>query len=387
MKQLNIIIAGAGMGGLTAAIALQRAGHKVHVYDKVSKLQPAGSAISIWSNGVRVLDKIGVGTAIRAVSGELNQMSFRNKEGRQLTSFSLTPLYQEIKEPACPIARSHLQEVLLEAVGEQHVTINNGVVGYEQAADSVTVLLSNGDKVQADLLVAADGTHSKLRNEVNDQVIERRYCGYVNWNGRIKYSPELAIKQDEWIQHVSDGKRVSLMPMGDDLFYFFFDVPLAQGSSAEKADYKEELKKYFEGWSAPIQYLIDNLDPATTTRVEIYNTEPLPRLTKGNVVLIGDAAHATSPDLGQGGCLAMEDAWVLADELTHNESIQPALAKYQARRMDRVADVVGKAYNKALVTHGYKQQEMLAWYEELAQETGENIRNGLKKTILGGVIA
>lgn len=386
MKQLNIVIAGAGMGGLTTAIALQQANHKVHVYDKVSKLQPAGSAISIWSNGVRVLDKLGVGEAIRKVSGNLNQMSFRNKEGQQLTTFSLIPLYQEINEPACPISRTHLQEVLLKAVGEQHVMVNNGVIGYEQGENSVTVLLSNGEKIEADVLVAADGTHSKLRNDVNNQVIERRYCGYVNWNGRIKYSPELAIGRDEWIQHVSDGKRVSLMPMGDDLYYFFFDVPLPQGSSAEKSQYKDELKKYFEGWSAPIQYLIDNFDPATTTRVEVYNTEPLPKLTKGNVVLIGDAAHATSPDLGQGGCLAMEDAWVLADELSHDNPIKQALTNYQTRRMDRVTDIVGKAYNKALITHGYKKQEMLDWYEELALETGENIRNGLKKTILGGVI-
>lgn len=386
MKQLNIVIAGAGMGGLTTAIALQQANHKVHVYDKVSKLQPAGSAISIWSNGVRVLDKLGVGEAIRKVSGNLNQMSFRNKEGQQLTTFSLIPLYQEINEPACPISRTHLQEVLLKAVGEQHVTVNNGVIGYEQGENSVTVLLSNGEKIKADVLVAADGTHSKLRNDVNNQVIERRYCGYVNWNGRIKYSPELAIGRDEWIQHVSDGKRVSLMPMGDDLYYFFFDVPLPQGSSAEKSQYKDELKKYFEGWSAPIQYLIDNFDPATTTRVEVYNTEPLPKLTKGNVVLIGDAAHATSPDLGQGGCLAMEDAWVLADELSHDNPIKQALTNYQTRRMGRVTDIVGKAYNKALITHGYKKQEMLDWYEELALETGENIRNGLKKTILGGVI-
>ncbi|AWM80634.1 monooxygenase [Gammaproteobacteria bacterium ESL0073] len=386
MKQLNIVIAGAGMGGLTTAIALQQANHKVHVYDKVSKLQPAGSAISIWSNGVRVLDKLGVGGAIRVVSGNLNQMSFRNKEGQQLTTFSLIPLYQEINESACPISRTHLQEVLLKAVGEQHVTVNNGVIGYEQGENSVTVLLSNGEKIKADVLVAADGTHSKLRNDVNNQVIERRYCGYVNWNGRIKYSPELAIGRDEWIQHVSDGKRVSLMPMGDDLYYFFFDVPLPQGSSAEKSQYKDELKKYFEGWSAPIQYLIDNFDPATTTRVEVYNTEPLPKLTKGNVVLIGDAAHATSPDLGQGGCLAMEDAWVLADELSHDNPIKQALTNYQTRRMDRVTDIVGKAYNKALITHGYKKQEMLDWYEELALETGENIRNGLKKTILGGVI-
>lgn len=386
MKQLNIVIAGAGMGGLTTAIALQQANHKVHVYDKVSKLQPAGSAISIWSNGVRVLDKLGVGGAIRVVSGNLNQMSFRNKEGQQLTTFSLIPLYQEINEPACPISRTHLQEVLLKAVGEQHVTVNNGVIGYEQGENSVTVLLSNGEKIKADVLVAADGTHSKLRNDVNNQVIERRYCGYVNWNGRIKYSPELAIGRDEWIQHVSDGKRVSLMPMGDDLYYFFFDVPLPQGSSAEKSQYKDELKKYFEGWSAPIQYLIDNFDPATTTRVEVYNTEPLPKLTNGNVVLIGDAAHATSPDLGQGGCLAMEDAWVLADELSHDNPIKQALTNYQTRRMDRVTDIVGKAYNKALITHGYKKQEMLDWYEELALETGENIRNGLKKTILGGVI-
>ncbi|WP_296251681.1 FAD-dependent urate hydroxylase HpxO [Pseudomonas sp. UBA4194] len=383
MKPLNIIIAGAGMGGLCAATALRQAGHQVRVYERAPELAPIGAAISVWPNGVKVLDALGVGAQVEAVGGWMQHMSYSDHTGKRLTRFDLAPLYTHAKRRAFPIARSELQRILLAAVGEQNVTLGVSCEGYVEESDAVTVRLSTGESVEADLLVAANGTHSALRSAVAGQAIEREYCGYVNWNGRIDADPQLAAL-DEWTQYVGEHKRVSLMPMGNGQLYFFFDVPLPAGTANVREDYRIELQQHFRGWAPPVQRLIERLDPAAIARVEIHDTQRVPRLVSSRVALLGDAAHAMTPNIGQGGCQAMEDAWVLAQCLGQGEGVAAALKAYEAAREDRVASLVAKARKRAAVIHGENEVETARWYADLAGADGRDILDGLIKTDAGG---
>ena len=383
MRSLNIIIAGAGMGGLTAAIALKQAGHSVHVYERAAELAPVGAAISIWPNGVKVCHALGVGDAVEAVGGDMRAMSYSDHRGGLLTRFSLAPLYEQVSQKAVPIARADLQRILLQAVGENNVTLGVACEGFEETDGGVTVILSSGEHLTADLLVAANGTHSALRGQIAGQVVERHYCGYVNWNGRIKMAADLADAR-EWTQYVGENKRVSLMPMGNDEFYFFFDVPLPAGTPNVRADYRRELAEHFRGWAAPVQRLIERLDPERIARVEIHDIDPLPRLVSQYAALLGDAAHAMTPNIGQGGCQAMEDAWVLAQCIAAAGSVPEALAAYEQQRAERVANLMGKARSRAAIIHGEEASATQAWYAELAAEDGRNIIGGLVKTVVGG---
>ncbi|TWI56494.1 FAD-dependent urate hydroxylase [Pseudomonas duriflava] len=384
MRPLEIIIVGAGIGGLTAAIALQQQGHRIQLFDRVPELTPAGSAISVWSNGVKVLKALGLGDAMAAVSGDMRTMSYSDRDGHLLTRFSLEPLYIEVNQPACPIARTTLQRILLEAAGEHNLTLGVSCESAIQTEHGVTAYFSDGSQREADLLIAADGTHSRLRNLVARQDIPRHYCGYVNWNGRVPATPDLA-PLTEWAQFVGDHKRVSLMPMGNDQFYFFFDVPLPTGTPNERTLYREELAKHFQGWALPVQRLIERLDPATVARVEIHDIEPLESLVNGRIVLLGDSAHAMAPDLGQGGCQAMEDAWVLMNCLAqHEDDLAAALRAYDIARVERAGTIVTRARKRAETTHGHDPVATQAWYRELTHETGEGIMAGISKTILGG---
>lgn len=384
MEDLKAVIIGAGMGGLTAGIALRQAGYEVEIYDRVKELRPAGAAISLWSNGVKVLNRLGLGQEIARMGGQMDRMAYYSYLGEKLTDFSLQPLIDEVGQRPYPVARTDLQTMLLNAFGTDQVQLNSKCVAVEQDADSVTAIFEDGHKATGDVLVAADGTHSILRSYVLGQAIERRYVGYVNWNGLVPASEDLAPKTS-WVLYVGEHKRASLMPVGADRFYFFIDVPLPKGTVSQPETYREELTSFFKGWAEPVQTLIQRLDPLKTNRVEIHDIEPLQTLVRGRVALLGDAGHGTAPDLGQGGCQAMEDGYVLATYLkTTTLSVADALKRYEAARKDRVADVINRARKRSNVTHGKDPEKTQQWYEALKFEDGTDIMAAITKTILAG---
>lgn len=384
MHNLKVVIIGAGMGGLATGIALRQAGYDVEIYDKVSELRPAGAGISLWSNGVKVLNRLGLGKEIASIGGQMDRVAYYSNTGEKLTDFSLQPLVDQVGQRPYPVARTDLQGMLLSVFGAENVQLNSKCVAVEQDADSVTAIFEDGRKATGDVLVAADGTHSMTRSYVLGHAVERRYVGYVNWNGLVPASDDLAPK-NSWDVYVGEHKRASMMPVGCDRFYFFFDVPLPKGTVSKPETYQEELASFFKGWATPVQTLIQRLDPLKTNRVEIHDIEPLQTLVRGRVALLGDAAHSTAPDLGQGGCQAMEDALVLTTYLqTTNITVEDALKRYEAARKDRVADVITRARKRSNMTHGKEPEKTQQWYEELKHEDGTNILNAISKTILAG---
>jgi FAD-dependent urate hydroxylase len=384
VENLKAIIIGAGMGGLTAGIALQQAGYTVEIYDRVKQLQPAGAGISLWSNGVKVLNRLGLSQAIAQVGGRMDRMAYYSSTHELLTDFSLQPLFDQVGQCPYPVTRTELQQLLLDAVETEAVKLNAQCLKVEQDERSVTAFFANGHQTTGDVLIAADGTHSVLRNYVLGYAIERQYLGYVNWNGLVPISPDLG-PANRWTLFVGESKRVAMMPVGGDRFYFFFDVPLPKGTMSQPEIYQEELSSFFKGWASPVQTLIQRLNPMQTNRVEIHDINPLPKLVRGRVALLGDAAHSTAPDLGQGGCQALEDAIVLANYLkTTNRSVEDALQRYEAARLDRVAEIIYRARKRSDTTHGKVPAKTQQWYEELNQEDGSTIMQAIAKTILKG---
>ena len=298
---MKAIVIGAGIGGLSAAVALKQSGIDCDVYEAVKEIKPVGAAISVWPNGVKCMAHLGMGDIMETFGGPLRRMAYRDfRSGENMTQFSLAPLIERTGSRPCPVSRAELQREMLDFWGRERVQFGKRVTRCEENADGVTVWFTDGSSASGDLLIAADGS------------------------------------------------------------------------------------RYFAGWAPPVQKLIAALDPQTTNRIEIHDIEPFSRLVRGRVALLGDAGHSTTPDIGQGGCAAMEDAVVLGAVFRQTRDIDAALREYEAQRCDRVRDLVLKARKRCDITHGKDMQLTEAWYQELREETGERIINGMCDTILSG---
>ena len=384
MYNLKAIIIGAGIGGLTTGIALKRAGYQIELYDRVRELRPAGAGISLWSNGVKVMNALGLGDEIHKIGGEMNRMTYLSKENEALNDIDLLPLIDQVGQRPYPVSRSELQSMLLEQLGKEYVKLETKCIGVKEEGNQVTAIFEDGSTATGDVLIGADGVHSVLRNYVTQQKPEPRYADYVNWNGLVDASPELADKHS-WVIYVGDGKRASMMPVGGDRFYYFFGVPMKKGTVVEPKDRRDELATLFQGWPEPVQNLIQQLNPLETNRLEIHDLDPLEKLARGRVVLVGDAGHATTPTLGQGGCQAMEDAEILCRYLvTTNISVEDALQRYESARKERTARLVLKARQRADTIYGKEMTLTQEWYESLKEEEEEDVTNAIAKIILGG---
>lgn len=384
---MKAVIIGAGMGGMSAAIALKQLGFEVEVYEQVTENKPVGAAISVWSNGVKCLNHLGLEKETAALGGMVETMSYVDAHsGDTLCRFSMQPLIDEVGQRPYPIARAELQLMLMQAYGIDDIHFGKKMVSVSDGPDAATVEFADGTTDSADIVIGADGAKSITREYVLGGPVTRRYAGYVNFNGLVEVDPEIG-PATEWTTYVGDSRRVSVMPVADNRFYFFFDVPMPEGVPFERGTAREVLTEEFGDWAPGVQKLIEKLNPATTNRVEILDLDPFHTWVKGRVAVLGDAAHNTTPDIGQGGCSAMEDAVALQFAFRDNpDDVYAALAAYEQARAERAGDLVLRARKRCDVTHGKDPEKTAQWYAELRDEDGTNIIRGIVGNIMGGPV-
>lgn len=380
---MKAVIIGAGMGGMSAAIALEQIGVETQVFERVRENKPVGAAISVWSNGVKCLNYLGLADETAALGGIVETMSYLDGHtGATMCRFSMQPLIDDVGQRPYPIARAELQLMLMEHYGMDKIRFGMKMVAVEDRSDAAVATFADGTAVSADIVIGADGANSITREYILGGPVSRRYAGYVNVNGLVPVDDDIG-PATEWTTYVADGQRVSVMPVAGDRFYFFFDVVEPPGG--ECGDIRTMLRERFTGWAPGVQRLIGNLDPTTTNRVEIFDLDPFHEWVKGRVSVLGDAAHNTTPDIGQGGCSAMEDAvalqWAIRD---HPGDVPAALQAYQTARSERAADLVLRARRRCDVTHAKDPQVTAQWYDELRKEDGSNIIRGIVNNIMGG---
>jgi 2-polyprenyl-6-methoxyphenol hydroxylase-like FAD-dependent oxidoreductase len=330
-----VLVLGAGIGGLSAAIALRRAGWSVEVYERAPELREIGAGLTIQPNAILALHAIGLDRAVVAAGRRLPSGRLLRMDGRVLSYLPAEEIYARVGAPAVGIHRGTLQRVLLDALGPHGPHPDREAAAYEARADGVKLRFADGSEAVGALLVGADGLRSVVRKQLlADGAPE--YAGYTAWRGIVPESAKMRVEtsSESW----GRGRRFGIVPIDGDRIYWYATLNIAAGASDASSAMLLDL---FRGWHRPIEALIQATPPEAILRTDIFDRRPAARWSEGRVVLLGDAAHPMTPNLGQGACQAIEDAVVLAQCL---DPLEPArgLSAYERRRRPR-ADAVVKA--------------------------------------------
>lgn len=378
---MKVIVVGAGVGGTSAGIALQRLGHEVVIYDQMRENRPVGAALSLWSNGVKVLNWLGLGAEVAALGGDMADMVYLDGHtGETMCDFSLAPVTTQTGQKPYPVARADLQALLMERFGLDGIHLGKKLTGIADDGTRVTATFADGTTDTADMLIGADGARSIIRDYVQPEgapPIAREYSGYTNFNGLVPVSETIG-RATAWTTYVAEGKRAAVMPIAGDRFYFWFDIPQPSGLAYHRGDLAP-LREAFGDWAPGVQELLAAIDPAASlNRVEIWDITPFDTWTKGRVAILGDAAHNTSPDIGQGACSALEDAFALGIAFATNTlSVADTLRRYAAMRVERAGELVLRARKRGWETHAFDPAVTDAWYESLRGTDGAGIIRGI----------
>jgi 2-polyprenyl-6-methoxyphenol hydroxylase-like FAD-dependent oxidoreductase len=349
---MRAMIVGAGIGGLTAAIALRRAGVDATVFERAGEIRAVGAGILLAANAVSALGEIGLSDDVRRLGTPASAGRILTWRGKTLTEVPVGELETRVGAPSAAVHRADLQELLLRHLGEKNVRLGAECSGFEQDDVGVNVGFADGSQESGDLLIGADGLRSTVRTALFGPE-KPRYAGYTAWRAVVRPGRPL-LPWGTGFESWGRGARFGCAHIGDGRVYWFAtrNAPEGErdGPPGSPSGPKASLMGLFGGWHHPIPALIAETDEEGIRRDDLYDREPLSgSWGRGRVTLLGDAAHPSTPNLGQGACQAIEDAVALArclqdvGETTASYGAPSALRKYEDLRRERTAWIVRRS--------------------------------------------
>lgn len=328
-KETKIVIVGGGIAGITTALCLEHFGFKNYeIYEQAAEFKEVGAAISLWPNALRVYQEIGMYDSLSLHWGEIKSAFIKTDKGKILTKTK--PKYDL---PLVCIHRARLLDTLLSKISQNKLFANHKLAEISEEANSTQLIFENGKTIKADIVIGADGINSKARKYViNDGSPIHR--GYNIWRGIAE------------LESISDGygseswgkeKRVGIVPIKDNQFGWWATLNEAEGELDGPAGSKAKLKELFSDWHSPIPDLIENSPEIIKNKIG--DRKPQKGWHKKNVVLIGDAAHPTTPNLGQGACMSIEGAYLVAKCINKFNDFGSAFLHYEKLHFKRSSSV------------------------------------------------
>jgi 2-polyprenyl-6-methoxyphenol hydroxylase-like FAD-dependent oxidoreductase len=363
----KVVVAGGGIGGLTAAIALRRAGFEIVVFERAVELREVGAGLLLAANAQKALAKLGLADGVARLGTPASAGEIRSWRGKVLASIPAAELEEKIGTQSAAVHRADLQTLLAREVGEGTLRLGTEVEAFEQGQSGVTVSLAGGSQEQADILVGADGLRSRVRAGLFGPE-QPRYAGYTAWRAVVEPKEEL-LPWGGGFESWGRGTRFGCAHIGDRRVYWFATANAPEGEKdgppGGPAGAKATLLLLFSGWHRPVADLVEVAEEGTILRTDIYDRESLgERWGEGKVTLLGDAAHPMTPNLGQGACQAIEDAVVLARCLGERGATAEALRSYERLRSDQVAMVVRRSRRVGSI--GQVKSPAICWLRDRA---------------------
>ncbi len=377
-NDIRVLVVGGGIAGLSCAGLLEQRGFSPDVVEKTDEYGGLGYALGLWPAGSNILKGLGKYEEFCSYADPMHTYTLLSDSGEELHSYDLTSLADEYGKPHL-IWRPRLVDVLRDTVSDDNIRMGTTVTEIDQRGDEVDVSFTDGTTSTYDLVIGADGIHSKVR-ELTFTDVDLTYQGMTSWAFWVDPEMvEIGVAKEHW----GDGRFAGLYPTDDGLACFLA-VAAPEGTSDPVDQRKRRIRNNFQGMGGFIPDVLDELESQDSEDIwhdDFYDLK-MDQWVNNRVVLIGDAAHAPLPTAGVGASMAMESAAVIADELTRTDSeyLGQALDHYVTRRRSRVDHVQQKSRQIgkfALFDHStvlsalrdqavklYSQERMERYYED-----------------------
>jgi 2-polyprenyl-6-methoxyphenol hydroxylase-like FAD-dependent oxidoreductase len=348
---MKAIIIGGGIGGLTTAIALQQQGIDFEIYEAAPELKPVGAGIVMASNAMQVFQRLSIEQKIMQAGLEVHQAFGVDENFRLISGLDVKgKVASRYGIGSYAIHRGRLQQVLLSEIDNSKVHLNKRLESVQQIDSKVKVAFQDGSSVEGDIVIGADGIKSTVRKNIFGD-LPLRYSGQTCWRGMAKFIlPDDKKGNSYEMWGPKKGLRFGFVPTTPDEVYFFTTF-FTSADGRDAGPNKEKLLQLYAPFGDLPRLIIDATLEDNIIRSDINDLAPIPQWWKDRVVLVGDAAHATTPNLGQGGCQAVEDAYVIAKCLKENSNPKKAFAQFQSIRYKKALHVVNTSWQFGKLTN------------------------------------
>jgi 2-polyprenyl-6-methoxyphenol hydroxylase-like FAD-dependent oxidoreductase len=371
---MKINIIGGGIGGLTTAIALQQKGFSVKIYEAAPAIREVGAALWVAANAINIFEKLGIADAIKKAGNQLETSMLGDHLGKPMTKVDFKKIISSYGNGTTTIHRAKLQAILMSRVEKGSIEIGKRLKKIENTEGPIKVYFEDGTTSESDILIGSDGIHSVVRERLFGN-IPLRYSNQTCWRGIAKMRLN-DIKNAAELWGTKGGLRSSYVQINDEEVYWYITKKEKEGSKIQPSEVKNYLLDLVSEFQSEIKKVIQSTDNQAIIQGDLSDLTPLKSWHKGNIVLVGDAAHASTPNLGQGACQAIEDAYVLADCLAGTPlkagSVSEVFLRYEKLRMGKANFVV-------------KTSMQIASLNNIGGAIGYRFRNGLMRMIPASV--
>ncbi|TSI11256.1 FAD-dependent monooxygenase [Lysinibacillus sp. BW-2-10] len=334
----RIAIVGGGIGGLCTAIALQNAGIETTVFESSSEIKSVGAGLGIGNNAIKALAKLGLDQHVIDAGRILEAMIIYDENGKQINKMDTKFISERFGTDNVTIHRAALHGILHRNLKENTISCGKKCVDFFQDENVVRLTFEDGTEATADYVIAADGIHSIFRKKLIPNSYPR-YAGYTCWRGVTN------VNQSKLYQNVASetwgpNGRFGIVPLAGEKVYWFACVNAPYNDPETDKFGKNEIFTLFKDYHSPIPELIKITKDEAIIHNDIIDIAPIKQFTFGRVLLIGDAAHATTPNMGQGAGQAIEDAIILAACMNKFANIEDAFKHFEKLRVKRTAKII-----------------------------------------------